>query len=343
MSKIRIGFVGVGRMGQAAHLRNYVTLPDAEVVAIAEIRPKLGRDVAARYGIKMVYPGHAQMLATEDLDAIVAIQPFGSHVDLVPELLQKRVPLLTEKPLAESLENGEKVYAAARTSGTPLYLAYHKRSDPATSAARKQMDDWSASGVVGKLRYLRVTMPPGDWVADGFTHNVGTDEKYVAKPCDWNDPYVKFVNYYIHQVNLIRHLVGDYRIISADPNGLTFTAVTDAGVTIVLEMQPYSTTLDWQESALICFEKGWIKLKLPAPLAVNRAGMVTIYEDTGSGATPKQFEPTLPWIHAMRQQAVNFVKAVKGERTPLATAEDGLKDLRVAAQYIELVSAAKSG
>ena len=37
MSKPRIGFVGVGGMGQCAHLRNYATLPDCEVVAIAEV------------------------------------------------------------------------------------------------------------------------------------------------------------------------------------------------------------------------------------------------------------------------------------------------------------------
>jgi hypothetical protein len=40
----------------------------------------------------------------------------------------------------------------------------------------------------------------------------------------------------------------------------------------------------------------------------------------------------------MRQQAINFIKAANGEKTPLATAEDGIKDLRVAARYVELVS-----
>ena len=43
--KPRIGFVGVGNMGQAAHLRNYATLPDCEVAALAELRPKLGQAV----------------------------------------------------------------------------------------------------------------------------------------------------------------------------------------------------------------------------------------------------------------------------------------------------------
>ena len=47
-SKVRVGFVGVGTMGQAAHLRNYATLPDCEVVAIAELRPQLAQAIAQR-------------------------------------------------------------------------------------------------------------------------------------------------------------------------------------------------------------------------------------------------------------------------------------------------------
>jgi hypothetical protein len=48
-SKPKIGFVGVGGMGQAAHLRHYATLPECEVVALAELRPKLGEAVARRW------------------------------------------------------------------------------------------------------------------------------------------------------------------------------------------------------------------------------------------------------------------------------------------------------
>jgi predicted dehydrogenase len=334
MSKIRLGIVGVGAMGQAAHLRNYAIHPDVEIAAIAEIRPQLGKKVAERYGIPKAYNGHKELLANETLDGIVAIQPFGMHIDIVPDLLEKRVPVLTEKPLAESIASGEKILTAAKKTGTPLYLAYHKRSDPATAFVKKQIEDWTASGIVGKMKYIRVTMPPGDWIAEGFSQQVQTDEKYAANWGDWRDPYIQFVNYYIHQVNLIRFLAGDFQIIAADPHGVTFTALGDNGVTIVLEMAPYQTSIDWQESALISFEKGWIKLDMDAPVTLNRAGRVTMYEDPGNGATPRTIQPTLPWIHAMRQQAMHFVNAIKGETTPLATAEVGLKDLQTATQYL---------
>jgi predicted dehydrogenase len=40
----------------------------------------------------------------------------------------------------------------------------------------------------------------------------------------------------------------------------------------------------------------------------------------------------------MRQQAMNFVRAIRGEKTPLCSADDALKDLQVATQYIELLA-----
>ena len=95
--KVRIGFVGVGNMGQCAHLKNYANLDICQVVAIAEIREPLRRKVAARYGIPNSYPTHEKMLQNEALDGIVAAQPFGRYGMLVPELLKAGIPVFTEK------------------------------------------------------------------------------------------------------------------------------------------------------------------------------------------------------------------------------------------------------
>ena len=86
MDRIRVGFVGVGSMGQCAHLQNYVTLDGCEVVAIAELREELGRRVAARYGVPRVYPDHDALLANEELDVLVASQPYHRHGALLPDL-----------------------------------------------------------------------------------------------------------------------------------------------------------------------------------------------------------------------------------------------------------------
>ncbi len=44
----------------------------------------------------------------------------------------------------------------------------------------------------------------------------------------------------------------------------------------------------------------------------------------------------------MRQQAMNFVSAIKGEMPPMCTAQEALEDLKVDADYIRLVNEAKA-
>lgn len=346
MDKPRIGFVGVGGMGQKAHLVNYVNEPSCEVVAIAELKENQAKLVAQHYRIPRVYRTAEEMLANEQLDAIVASQPFTRHGVLLPELYKAKIPVFTEKPLAGSVEVGQRILEALKESGTWHMVGYHKRSDPATMYAKAEIDALKESGELGKLRYVRILMPAGDWVANGFIGLIAGDDP--APQLEWDPPasdmdedtykaYVSFVNYYIHQVNLMRHLLGEpYNATYAEKSGVLFAGESDSGIACVIEMSPYHTTIDWQESALVAFERGWVKIELPAPLAVNRPGRVEIYKDPGGGVTPTLTVPTLPWVHAMRQQAINFIRAVKGEIKPLCDAAEALEDLKVARQYIKL-------
>jgi predicted dehydrogenase len=334
-------------MGQCAHLKNYVTLDECEVVAIAEIREALGKRVAARYGVPRMYPSHAEMLAAEQLDGIVASQPFDRHGLLIPDLLRAGVPVFTEKPLAVSVQVGEQLVSALAESGTWWMLGYHKRSDPATAYARAEISRLKETGELGRLTYVRILMPAGDWIAGGFNDLIRDEDPYPELTRDPAPPdmdaetfkkYVAFVNYYIHQVNLMRYLLGEpYTVTYADPSGVLLAGRSASGVACAIEMTPYRTTINWQESALVCFERGYVRLELPAPLACNRSGKVEIFRDPGGGA-PETVVSGLPWVHAMRQQAMNFVAAIRGEARPPCEAAEALEDLRVAREFVRLSS-----
>ena len=345
--KVRIGFVGVGGMGQAAHLRHYAQVPECEVVALAEVKEELARKVAAKWGVPRVYASHKEMLANEKLDGIVSAQPFTRHGTLIPELLASGVPVLTEKPIAGSVAMGEKVLAAASAAKTWMMIAYHKRSDPAAMAAKKEIERLRASGELGKLTYVRIIMPAGDWVANGFCQNVWSADP--APQLEWdppaadmdkatNDDYITFVNYYIHQVNFMRYMLGEtwHPVFAAD-SGVQLSGVSASGVACSLEMTPFQTTIDWQEQILVCFERGWLRISLPAPLTTNRAGKLEIFRDPGKGETPKTEEWQMPWVGAMWQQANNFVAALQGKRdVACCSAADALEDLKFAREYIKI-------
>ena len=343
MKKVKVGFVGTGFMGQRAHLSNYIGLDACEVTCIAEPRKELARKVAARYGIENIYGNHLELIKNCRPDAIVASQPYKHHISLIPDILNAKIPVFTEKPLALSVESGEKLAALAKQTGTLHMVGYHKRSDPAVEYAKSLIDEWKLSGEYGKMKYVRITMPPGDWVRNAAAV-ISTDEAYPKTELESSVPgfskeetreYDLFVNYYIHQVNLMRHLLGgDYRLDYADPSGVMLSVQSETGVCGVIEMATYETTTDWQESAMVCFEKGYIMIKLPAPLAVNTSGDVTVMRDNGKN--PPSFEsPILPDIAAMRNQASNFIKAVSGERQAPCESREAVLDLMVARDYIK--------
>jgi predicted dehydrogenase len=347
MDKPKIGFVGVGNMGQCAHLKNYAALKDmCAVVAISEPRPELARKVAARYGIPKVYENAEAMLASEKLDGLVASQQFNMHGAVVIPLYKAGIPILTEKPIAASIDVARQMLAALKEGGSWHMVGYHKRSDPATIWAKTEIDRLKASGELGKLRYIRILMPAGDWIAGGFNELIGSDEPYPSlerdpKPSDMDDAtyhqYVEFVNYYIHQVNLMRHLLGEpYKVTYADPSGVLLATQSESGVAGAIEMTPYRTTIGWRESALVAFEKGYVNLELPAPLVTTVPGRVELYADPSENTPPVTTSPTLPPVHAMRQQAINFIRAIKGEAAPPCEAQEALEDLLAAREYIRL-------
>lgn len=344
--KIRIGFVGAGHMGQCAHLRNYVTLPDCAVAALAELRRETGKRVGERYGIPRVYENYQEMLVKESLDGLVASQPFTRHGQLIPDLLKAGIPVLTEKPLAGTIQTGEMMVDAVRRSGTFLMIGYHKRSDPATQYAKQEIEKLKASRELGRMKYVRILIPAGNWSINGFLELIDAGDP--APELTWDPPppdmdeksfkeYSAFVNYYIHQVNYMRYMLGEsYRVTYTDPSGVILAGTSKSGIACMIEMSPYTTTLDWQESILVAFEHGYVKIELPAPMVINRPGRVEIFKDPGKGVTPQTVITQLPWIHAMRQQAMNFVAAIRGESKPPCEAPEALEDLKVAREYVRL-------
>ncbi len=352
MSKVRIGFVGVGGMGQVAHLINYSQLTDdCEVVALAELRPELGKKVAARYGIPGVYTNHKDMVAKEKLDGIVAIQQFQTHGQLIPQLLEYGIPVITEKPLASTIAGGERILKSATAGKGKLYVGYHKRSDLASLYLKQQIAAWQKSHAFGKMTHVRVVMPPGDWVGNGYFPCISSEEKYPdiqkdgpeSPDAQFSQQYDSFVNYYIHQINLTRYLLGEaYSLDYVGKSGTIAAGKSVSGVEVTMELGTFTTTIDWQEEAFVAFQNGWMKLQLPCPLTITQPGKATIHESPQN--TPEQsktYSPTLPRIHAMRSQAASFIKAVRGDPTHLCSPQDALEDLKVARRYVEIRDANK--
>jgi hypothetical protein len=155
------------------------------------------------------------------------------------------------------------------------------------------IEEWKKSGDYGKMRLVRITMPPGNWMGENGTDMINSDEPYPdikkeGAPDCFNEEigkeYISFVNYYMLQVNAMRFLLGEpYKVTYAEETGALMVVESSSGTCGTLETAPYSRSLDWEETFFVAFEKGYIKVELPAPLACQQPGIVTIYRDNGNG------------------------------------------------------------
>jgi predicted dehydrogenase len=310
------------------------------VVGLAEPRADLAGRVARRYDVPATYDDHEALLAGCDLDLVVAALPYRRHASVAPDVLRRGVPLFTEKPVAARPDTAERLAALADEHDVLHAVGYHKRSDPAMEYAASLLREWRETGRYGDQRFVRVTMPEGDWVA-GAPDPITTDEEPPGGELEpfpdgldaaATEEYARVVNYYVHQLNALRVLFGEpYDVAHADDAGRLLVAESESGITGTLERSPYETSDDWQESVLVGFDRGYVRVDLPPPLASQEAGRVEVLRDDDGTETRR---PTMPPTAAMRRQAENVLAAVRGERDPPCDSREAAADLRVALDYV---------
>jgi len=346
-AKVRIGFVGAGFMGQLAHIRSYALLhQECELVALAEPRQRTAELVAGRYGIGRVYRDHRELVESEQLDGIVAAQPYRHHASLLPELYPHVPHLFTEKPLALAAETGDRLAQLAREAGCVHMLGYQRRSDPATREAKRTVDAWKASGELGALRYLRICYSDGDWTGNARAALIDVGEQPPPVPAEAEPPefadddealwaLAEGVDKLVHPLNLLRHFLAErYRVVFVHVSGRLLVFESESGIPATIEVTPYRLSVEFDEEILVAFERGYVRLR-PAPsLAVNRSGTLELHRDPGGDATPERIFPELPWIDPQRAQAADFLRVCRGEAAPPTDAAEAAEDLHLVAEIV---------
>jgi len=142
--ELRIGLAGLGSMGRN-HLRILASRSDIRLVAIADpVTAALSAAVASSGAQPFDEP--LAMIAEAELDALIVAAPTTSHVPLALAAIDRDIPVLIEKPLAESAEEGERIVVAARRRGVPVQVGHVERFNPAVlELGRLIKDGWLSS------------------------------------------------------------------------------------------------------------------------------------------------------------------------------------------------------
>ncbi|MCE2542434.1 MAG: Gfo/Idh/MocA family oxidoreductase [Acidobacteria bacterium] len=130
--RLRIGVVGVGHVGRH-HARILAELPDAELVAVADIDAARAAVVAAASGCRAEDNADALL---SDVDAVTVAVPTEAHRRVAQPFLERGIPALVEKPIAVSVSEADALITAASAGGTTLAVGHTERYNPAVTVAR---------------------------------------------------------------------------------------------------------------------------------------------------------------------------------------------------------------
>jgi predicted dehydrogenase len=128
--ELRVGLIGLGSMGRN-HVRVLGDRPGARLVAVADPDPEsLASATAASDAQGFAEP--FALLAEADLDAVVLAAPTTTHLALALAAIERRIPVLIEKPLAATPAEADRIVAAAAGDGAPpVQVGHIERFNPA--------------------------------------------------------------------------------------------------------------------------------------------------------------------------------------------------------------------
>jgi predicted dehydrogenase len=140
MRKLGVGIVGVGEMGRrhAENLRRNV--PQARLIAIADVSEDRARSTAEELEVDLFYSGLDAMLENKAIEAVVIATPDKFHARAIELVAAAGKDILCEKPLALNLPDAHAAIAAVSKAGARLQVGFMRRYDPAYAAAMQRIE-----------------------------------------------------------------------------------------------------------------------------------------------------------------------------------------------------------
>ncbi len=134
--KIVCGVVGVGSLGQH-HARIYASMKNVEFAGIFEMSDARATEICEKHNCR-------RFTTIEELgevcDAVSVVVPTDKHADVALPLLAKGCHLLIEKPICASLEEAEKVLAAAQAAQRIVQVGHIEHFNPVMSFLEKEIN-----------------------------------------------------------------------------------------------------------------------------------------------------------------------------------------------------------
>lgn len=368
-NELRVAMIGHGFMG-AAHSVGWRQAPAAFDLPLSpQMAVLVGRDAdktaaaARKWGWNETSTDWRSVIERDDIDVIDIVTPGESHAEIAIAALAAGKHVLCEKPLANSVEEAEKMEQAARdaaANGIRAMVGFTYRRVPAVTLMR----DMIAAGRVGTIRQVRASYRQ-DWLADPespMTWRLDKDRAGSGSLGDIGAHIIDMTQFVtgqsLTQVSAVLETLVDERPLLGESVGLSGTASAERGKVTVDDVALFTGRLE--SGTLATFEatrfatgrKNALDLEISGDAGALHWNLEDLnaldFYDATRPSGEQGFtrilvtEPEHPYLagwwpaghmlgyeHGFSHQVKDFVEAVATENDPRPTFAEGLHVQRV--------------
>lgn len=355
MTKLKIGVVGAGLIGQVEHIPNLLRLSTQfQIVGIADASPKMRAELDGR-GFK-VFSTYGQLLDA-GLDAVLIAAPDPYHAEITLASLAKGLHVFCEKPLCFSVEEAREIRAMRDRSGKVVQVGYMKRFDPSyelllgmlpqkgdglrlISVEVQDPDFWPFNQHQGN--FLKVDDVPGELVNEARSNR----EKQVLRATGRNLTGAQmwgFTNSYcsslIHNINAVHGMLDVMGLETGEVVGAAFFAGGDGGHGSVRLKQRDALwqmthlfvpkVADYRERISLYFDDAVFDLTFPSPYLNHFPTHLAVARSEGNKWHKTEYRASFE--EAFVRELVGFWESAVNGAAVRNTVEAATRDLELAA------------
>ena len=353
MNTLRVGVIGVGWPGQR-HIEGYQKHPNAQIVALSDVNTAAAEAVKAQYHVDgaRIFGDYHELLAGDTVDAVSIAVPNFLHVPIAIAAIEAGKHVLLEKPLSNTLADGERLAAAvAEHPDQAFMIALNNRYRPDSILLKRQIED----GKLGRIYYVKT-----GWLRGASEFSLRG--WFTQRERSGGGPLIDLG---VHMLDLALWFMGNPRPVSvsgsvynefadfmSESTGAPvdvedFAAAfvkLDNGATIVLDVSWMSHIPegDFVNTQVFGTEGGaHITRRYWNSMESNREEHLTINTTTGRGPERATLveeprfrdrdagSPTFMLYESFRAEVADFVDSIRAGRQPGATITHGLDILRI--------------
>ena len=159
MKQIRCGVIGLGWFGEH-HVDALQQLPLVDVQAVCTRTESRLKEIKDTYRVPRAYTDYRALLADKDIDMVTIVTHIKEHLQPTVDALAAGKHVFLEKPMADSVEDCDRIIAAAAKAGTCFMVGHICRFDTVYALAKEEID----AGNLGSIISMHARRNLAKWI-----------------------------------------------------------------------------------------------------------------------------------------------------------------------------------